>query len=67
MSDNYFDKTLHSKCLVNLIDLFSLSYCNFIVMYYHSQFSSFAKNYNRINHIGYPDEFVPLSYQESMK
>ena len=67
MSDKYFDKVLHKRCLINIVDLFSLSYCSFIIMYYHSQFSSFAKNYRRINHIGYPDEFVPLSYKESMK
>jgi|ETNmetMinimDraft_8_1059916.scaffolds.fasta_scaffold08792_3 hypothetical protein len=66
MSDKYFDKVLHKKCLINIIDLFSLSYCSFIIMYYNSQFSSFAKDYRNINHIGYPDEFVPLSYKESM-
>ena len=52
LSKKYVSKVLHKNCLKNIVDLFSLSYCNFIVMYYPSRWSAFAKSYRNINHIG---------------
>ncbi len=67
LSKKYVSKVLHKNCLKNIVDLFSLSYCNFIVMYYPSRWSAFAKSYRNINHIGWPDKFVSSSYLEAMQ
>lgn len=67
LSKKYVSKVLHKNCLKNIVDLFSLSYCNFIVMYYPSRWSAFAKSYRNINHIGWPDKFVSSSYLEAIQ